>query len=291
MKQILHITSGDTVGDLLRHSGLAGDIFVWHDILYEGPRSPGWPDDETLKLRAHFLVNFSGGGLGFDQVLTTLGSQYARLKECDSYEHVVLWFDGCLFDQSMLVHILACLSHLAFANVELICINSFPGIEPFHGLGQLSAAQLASLFGQRVAVTQKHYDFAVKADVAFASDEPAELSAISQMHSDVLPYLPAAMDRLIQEMPHSRTALGRLEKLIMSAAASGCETPATLFNFVAAREPPPQYWGDTTLWAKINGLAEREPPLLKIEGPAPRLPQWSGSLNLNEFKISVLPEN
>jgi hypothetical protein len=34
MSKILHITSGDIAGDKLAQSGLPGEVFVWHDILY-----------------------------------------------------------------------------------------------------------------------------------------------------------------------------------------------------------------------------------------------------------------
>ena len=63
MKPTLHITSGDTAGDLLEASGIDGDVFVWHDVLYDGPRISGWPTSETLETRAHFLSEFSDGGL------------------------------------------------------------------------------------------------------------------------------------------------------------------------------------------------------------------------------------
>ncbi|QBH13392.1 hypothetical protein DO021_18735 [Desulfobacter hydrogenophilus] len=54
---------------------------------------------------------------------------------------------------------------------------------------------------------------------------------------------------------------------------------------VSARETPPQYWGDITLWEQINALADREPPLVKIEGPSPRLPQWEGLADLKLFRV------
>jgi len=63
MKQILHITSGDIAGDSLRKSGIAGEVFVWHDILYDGPKNPGWPDEAALHARAQFLEDATGGGL------------------------------------------------------------------------------------------------------------------------------------------------------------------------------------------------------------------------------------
>jgi len=49
-------------------------------------------------------------------------------------------------------------------------------------------------------------------------------------------------------------------------------------------------WGlqsayDITLWEKINALADREPPLVKIEGPNARLPQWEGLADLKLFRV------
>ncbi len=65
MSSALHITSGDMSGDSLLKSGLPGDVFVWHDVLYDGPRNPGWPDDATLHARAHYLEDLTGGGLKY----------------------------------------------------------------------------------------------------------------------------------------------------------------------------------------------------------------------------------
>jgi len=54
MNDTLHITSGDVAGGLRRRPGWGVRFFVWHDILYDGPRNPGWPDDRTIDARAEF---------------------------------------------------------------------------------------------------------------------------------------------------------------------------------------------------------------------------------------------
>jgi hypothetical protein len=51
---------------------------------------------------------------------------------------------------------------------------------------------------------------------------------------------------------------------------------------------PPKFWGDITLWAKINSLADRQPPLIRIEGPGQRLPQWEGIADLKRFRVFPL---
>ncbi len=289
MERTLHITSGDCAGSSLAKSGVPGEVFVWHDILYDGPRSPGWPDETSLEARALFLEGVTGGGLTRQRVLETLRNQYNKLVEARARERIVLWFDACLFDQSMLAHILTCLLHRGIRGVELLCIDAFPGIVPFHGLGQLKPDQLGSLYDRRRPVTDAQFGFAALADRAFATQDSALFSALAREADAPLPWIAAAVTRWLQERPDPATGLGRLERLALEAIRAGCETPGAVFASVAAADTPPQFWGDTMLWAKINALADRRPPLVRIEGPAKRLPQWESSLDLNGFRIKSLP--
>ncbi|MGA7277868.1 MAG: hypothetical protein WBW79_08020, partial [Desulfocapsaceae bacterium] len=257
------------------------------DILYDGPRNPGWPDDDTPVARAKFLEESTGGGLKKAVVLNTLKEQYVMLAAAEKYKQIVLWFDACLFDQSMLVHILTCMHHKGIKKAELLCVDVFPGIEPYNGLGQLQPSQMASVYDQREQVTNEQFQYAKIVDEAFANQNKKLFSELSKMTDAPLPWIPAAVTRWLQEQPDAETGLGRLETLALEAIRSGCEKPWDIFNKVAATDTPPQYWGDITLWAKINGLADRNPPLVRIEGPLPRLPQWEGIAELKSFRIEA----
>lgn len=291
MNTTLHITSGDHAGSLLAAAGLGGEILVWHDILYDGPcRLAGWPDAATLAARAAFLEDATGGGLDREQVRATLDAQYARLAAAATADTpLVLWFDACLFDQAMLAHVLACLHHLGVRQAELLCVDAVPGIVPFDGLGQLQPAQLASLYPRRQPVTAAQFRFAETADRAFAIQDAALLAELARTAAAPLPWLPAAAARWLQERPDPATGLGRLETLALAAVCAGCDTPKAIYTAVAAQDGHPQYWGDTTLWAKLNALAARTPPLVRIDGPAARLPQWPGGPALDRFRISRGP--
>jgi len=288
MRDTLHITSGDIAGGSLVQSGIPGEVFVWHDILYDGPRNPGWPEEETLEARANFIEEATAGGLGREQVLKVLQGQYEKLAHANEYGHIVLWFDACLFDQTMLAHILACLALRDIREAELLCVDAFPGIDPFNGLGQLSPPQMASVYGQRRPATEAQFRFAEEVDRAFALQDLELLAALSLGDDAPLPWVPAAAARWLQELPDPATGLGRLERLALEAVRSGCEKPWQIFNAVSAEETPPQFWGDITLWAKVNALADRDPPLVRIEGPRPRLPQWEGVADLNSFRVTSL---
>jgi hypothetical protein len=121
MGNTVHITSGDSAGGCLAKSGLPGEVFVWHDVLYDGPRCPGWPDEDTLNARAAFLEETTAGALDRRRLLETLRCQYRRLEEAAPDRPIVLWFDACLFDQAMLAHILTCLRHKNARKAELLC--------------------------------------------------------------------------------------------------------------------------------------------------------------------------
>lgn len=290
MKTPLQITSGDVAGSALAKSGIPGEVFVWHDILYDGPRNPGWPDAATLQARARFLERETGGGLDHDLLMRTLEGQYQRLEQAAGCVPLVLWFDACLFDQSMLAHLLACLRSKGADAVELLCVDHFPGLVPFDGLGQLSPAQLAPLYAQRQPVTEAQFRFAEEVDLAFATQDVARFRELAGRRDAPLPWVPAAVTRWLQERADPASGLGRLEQLALAAIRDGCATPARIFAATAALDTHPQYWGDITLWAKINALAARQPPLVRILGPAPRLPQWPGVADLSQFTIqSVAP--
>ncbi len=157
---------------------------------------------------------------------------------------------------------------------------------PYNGLGQLKPSQLASLYDRRRPVTDEQFQFAKVVDRAFAVQDQTVFKVLSQRTGAPLPWIPAAIRRWLQEQPDPDTGLGRLEGFALAAVRSGCETPAEIFLSVASADTPPQYWGDITLWSKINALAGRTPPLVRIEGPSLRLPQWKSPLEFKAFRIT-----
>jgi hypothetical protein len=285
MPPLLHLTSGDCAGERLAKSGISGEVFVWHDLLYDGPRNPGWPSETTLDARARFLEDVTGGGLSRDFVLQTLKAQYRKLETVPEHGGLVLWFDACLLDQSMLCHVLTCLKSRGIEEAELLCVADFPGVAPYHGLGQLTPAQLASVYDRRGPVTDEQFRFAEAVDRAFALQDPVAFVTLANLRGAPLPWVPAAVARWREERPDPEPGLGRLERMAVEAVRAGARTPAEVFRAVSEAETPPQYWGDVTLWAKLNRLASRTPPLVRIEGPRPLLPVWGGEAELPLFRV------
>ena len=59
------------------------------------------------------------------------------------------------------------------ANASLICIDRFPGVERFVGLGQLTVEQLATFVGTERPIMPEQYALASEAWAAFRSPDPS----------------------------------------------------------------------------------------------------------------------
>ncbi|MDR3088842.1 MAG: DUF1835 domain-containing protein [Desulfobulbaceae bacterium] len=252
---VLHITNGDCAAERLGQGGIPGEILAWSDILFDGPiREMAFPDGKALTAHATFLANIFC--LNSADVLTNLQGQYAKLRRVFDYETVVLWFDACLMDQTTLVHLLTCLDDLAYRQVELICIDEFPGIADFHGLGQLRSADFASLYRSRHLLSSPEFALARRAERAFAARDVVDLRRLALEQSAPLPFLPAACARLLEELP-DETGLGKLDRLILAALRDGAPDFIAVYRYVAAHDTRPQFWGDTWLKVKYEKLRAR----------------------------------
>jgi len=284
---VLNITSGDCCGQLLKDSSVSGDVLVWHDVLYDGPlRNGGVLSENDMLERAKYLSNSTDGGLSQDDVFHGLKKAYTRLSDLQNYEEIIFWFDACLFDLSMLAHLLTCIPLDIRGKCRLICINEFDDISPFNGLGQLTSEQIASLSPERQIITEEQFEFAILVDYAFATQSKKDFIKIVNYKNPPLPYFDKAVERWLEEKPSEEQQLGKLENMILDAINNGCEKPRQIFQYVAAKDSIPQYWGDTTLWQKINGLSDRG--MVSIEGPDTKLPQWIDSEHkLSEFVVKM----
>lgn len=155
-------------------------------------------------------------------------------------------------------------------------------------LGQLTPEQQASVYDLRRPVTDEQSDYAAIVDRAFATQDTALFAELAKATEAPLPWIPAAVARWLEETPEPITGLGKLAALSLDAVRSGHDKPGDTFTTVAAADTPPQYCGDTTLWAKINDLAYREPPLVQIDGPNNRLPQWITDTPMNEYTVTAV---
>src|SRR3954447_12750042 len=177
-RKYLHVTNGDMAAEILRESGVGGIVTVTADVLHEGPAPGGLPPERWRKVRARYLAE--SGYDDYDSCLARLTRWDHTLEDYRSYDEVVLWFEHDLFDQLLLIRALDGFAgrNLGGTELSLICIGEFPGVAPFHGLGQLTPQQLATLLPKRQRVYEGQKLLARDAWRAFCSPDPTGLEAI-----------------------------------------------------------------------------------------------------------------
>ena len=155
------------------------------------------PRPETLHelsdVRAQALAGFGWGNL--EEMRAGFAARDRALQDFRKHQDVVLWFEHDLYDQLQLLQLLDWFTQqdLDGINLDLIQIDSYPGVRPFYGLGQLSGPQLARLFPTRKRVTQEQLAISSEAWRAFRAADPAELLAFTQQKHPEMPFLAAAL--------------------------------------------------------------------------------------------------
>jgi len=306
----LHVTNGDCAGDTLKQFA-DGPVIVTCDVLHEGP-APALDGDAWYATRGRFLGDDDASArriaTGLAAADRAVGDALARGDD------VVLWFEHDLFDQLLLIRTLDLIGRLPVAPgvrrpVSLICIDRFPGVDRFIGLGQLDATQLQSLYPSRRPVTADQFAIASAAWDAFRSPDPRSLIEIAvrppasarsatagsrqgagESHqseggapdaiadttgardegSAPLPFLRQALLRFLAEYPSASNGLTGTEQLALAALGEGPLAAGALFATTQAEEPRP-FMGDTTFFDTLRAMAAARTPLVEIDAPSDRL--------------------
>lgn len=264
---MLHVTNGDSAGRKLA-AVEPGTILPWRDVLHEGPVPSGLAPAALNAVRARFLTD--AGWATYDEAFGYFQARDAALTSAAAgADEIVLWFEHDLYDQLQLAQILAMLDAAPrLPPVRLICIDAFPGVTPFHGLGQLQPRDFAALFPTRVPVTGAMRELGRAAWAAFRAPDPTALDALLTQGTKALPLLGPAFRRWREEFPATGDGLGRTDRAILRAVAAGARRPPDIFQAVRAQEPAP-YLGDTACWRYIAGLASgRVALLIPVDQPA-----------------------
>src|SRR3984957_6429427 len=266
----LHISNGDATD--IPGTGLARRVLYWRDILHEGP-VPDVAPGELRRIRAGYLA-------GHDRA--ALMRQFAerdQALEAGRDGEYVLWFEADLYDQLQLTEILARLAGLGVpaARVTLICIGEHAGIARFGGLGELTAAQLRELPHTNACarLTPAALELATRAWAAFRAPAPDGLAAIAAARLGELRFLGEAFDRLSREYPGTRDGLSLTERRVLAAVADGAPDAGTAFVRAGARETRP-YLGDTTCFGRMDRMAQRPQPLLRLDPPGRPVERTTG---------------
>jgi len=275
-----HITNGDCAADKLRQF-LTDPVSITADVLHDGP-APHVDLDTWHTLRAKSLEPAGGDRDAFEERRRGFAAWDRAIVESTQHDEVVLWFEHDLFDQLALIRTLDLLasavvsgssrttSGLTRTRVSLICIDRFPGVDRFIGLGQLTPQQLASLVDTRQPVTDEQYATATKAWNTFRAPDPSELvefvRRIGLKADTALPFLRDALKRFLEEYPSTANGLSRTADAALSELEAGPRSGLDLFMATQAHEERP-FMGDWGFYDLVHQLANARVPLVTIAPP------------------------
>jgi hypothetical protein len=280
--RMLHVLNGTATSGTLEQSNVLGTYVAYFDALTDGPVPGGLSDQEMREVRARYVA--SRGWAEYGEAMETARAWDAALEGFADYDEVVLWFEHDLFDQLLLIRHLDWFARrdLGSTKLTLICIDAFPGVEPFHGLGQLTADQLESLVDTRRPVTTSQTNVARRAWAAFTSPEPTAFAQLLTDDTRALRFLDGAVRRQLQEYPAVSNGLPRTEREILTILeTSGPMRPDDLFSAEQRREER-VYMGDASFWWRVEALGAGPHPLVSLD-VAPRVD------HLPDGKVAITP--
>lgn len=282
---LLHVTNGESAGNTLRQTRLGGAVVSWQDVLHEGP-VPALPRAELLRVRAGFL---SGCGWGSGRaILSSLERRDETLRTAlGDGVPVVLWFEHDLYDQLQLLDALALAGDTGGAP-ELIVVDSFPGKPGFRGLGELTAAELETLWPRRHTASAETLTAAAEAWDAFRAEEPMALAELAGTGSPEPALLAPAVRRLLEELPDARDGLSGTERRALQAIAAGARTPAAAFVAAQRLESAP-FLGDAWFYRALTAIGRGPVRLVETAAGAalPEAPPLSDALTFARLPLRL----
>jgi hypothetical protein len=267
-KRTLHIVNGDSLAQKINDSRIHGDILVWREALYEGPLFQDLSTDEARNQRADYMAQ---RGIVKEDFIKALLFQEGVLADFKQYDEIVLWFEYDLFDQLILIFLLAWFAkqNLEHTSLSLISINSFPKVVPFFGFGQLSIPQLETLISTWEPVTEEQKQLAVMAWKAFTSSNPTELIGLLKGNLAPLPFLKDALLCHLRKFPSVKNGLSQVQQRTLEQLVEGKKDFITLFNDIMNYIP--EYGIGDSQYLNCLGNLEEETPMIKTGRKLPFL--------------------
>jgi hypothetical protein len=300
MPDILHILNGHAPIPAMQLSSVPGTLSPWPDVLHDGP-TPLATGEEWIRARIGQLASMSAQDL--EQMRAQYRESDAVLESWRDRDEVVFWLEHDLFDQLLLIRHLWWLKNNAAERARhatrfsLVCGSDY--------IGLLKPEQFGPRFEARQPITPGQIRIGSAAWEAYCSGDPTRLlrfaaaedadNAKRSAAEDAeyaeqtrqLPYLAAAMRRVLEEFPAAANGLARSERQILEVLSEGPRTPEQTF-IASSRFEEAIYMGDLSFWEIVQQLSDAPHPLIAMdvqERPG-RLPD--GTMQITDTGRAVL---
>ena len=250
----LHILNGDCALALWKKCNFSADALVWKETYLEGPLVQ--TDDLHIfrKARAEFLSTLAElEGVEISALCKHLKQMDDALTELPEKGELMLWFDACIFDQTILMRILYLLGckENTIPEIYLYCCQN----------NCLDADDFKRGKTERIHLERKDLKAAAKAWNAFAEKDAEKMRQLAYTEDfSHLPAMQKALLRCAEEVPDA-SGLNRTQRQIMQIISKESCTFKEIFKKLSDFEELP-FLGDTACLRILNelekqGLTER----------------------------------
>ena len=245
----LHILNGEHALELWKKCDFSARSLVWKETYLEGPL-PQTADIHTFRsVRAGFLATFAElAAVDREALFRHLQKMDDAVLKLPPGSTLMLWFDACIFDQTILMRILSLLSLREHGLPEIFlycCEGNCLSIDDFQR-GKL----------EKVRLTPEDLKFAADAWQAFAAGDAAAMTQLAEAEkSGNLSKMKKALLRCAEEIP-APDGLNRSQRQILQLISSGKSSFDEIFSGVAAFEEFP-FLGDTACLRLLEDLQRK----------------------------------
>ena len=245
----LHILNGDQALTLWKKCDFSAPYLVWKETYLEGPLPRTDDLNIFMKARAEYLATFAElSDISEEKLCRHLQNMDETILNLPQDSTVILWFDACIFDQTILMRILWLLQQKGENLPRIYLYNSSSNI------------LLMDDFKRGTQIMQQLSKQTIKAAAgAWNAYQRQEASAMKELatHSDLsqLPHMQKALLRCMEEVPDTE-GLSRTQRQILQIISSGKHSFEEIFAGQKAYEEHP-FLGDTACVRILNNLIKQ----------------------------------
>jgi hypothetical protein len=252
------VLNGASTLHVFEHTGLEGDTMVWHEVLSEGPVEENIASGHFWKKRNEWLCETFGENP--DEYTHKVEEPLSKLY--DPWHEINLWFEFDLHCQINMLGVIEMLSKhtdLSEPNIFLICPDSVPGVEDFHGMGELNGNQLEYLFDNvRVQLGEPDFVIAGEAWKAYTTYTATELEEYLDQNNywANLHCLKPALQAHLQRLKRNENGLNYIEQKLLDIYNSGATDKYDIYR-AFWQEDKIYGMGDLEVFNYLKGLREK----------------------------------
>jgi len=255
----LHILNGDHAFGPWEKCGYDAQSLIWRETYLEGPLPETDDPDRFRKARAEYLSHFAElADISESRLYQYLRNLDETILDLPEESTAVLWFDSCIFDQTLLMRILylfKCRKN-GKVNVFLYCCEG----------NCLTANDFEQGYSRKVRLQPSDLETAAEAWRLFQRKDADGLLRFAGMGNfERMPKMKKALFRCAEEIQTDENGLNRTQRQIVKLVSEGAQTFPSIFRGLAAMEECP-FLGDTACQRILDDLTQRGYLLRSDEG-------------------------